>query len=258
MTVKLLPVVTIHGVSVGGDFDNIGYSAPLEAALREFAEASGLRDVMLTVHELLWADLAQSYATAAANRTGHGEILSEFTHLMGADYALDVLAYSQLGVKGKIQAHIRRALAKLPGPYVLALHSMGTVVGLDAYTDMIESDPGEAEKVAGILTFGSPLGIDLPSTADFVGYTDRSERLERMTSKGQLPATPWINLYDKQDVIVSGTLGEVKQDPLERFAGYQRLGVVDLEVNSGWYHDAHTSYWGNAMLAQQLLGLISP
>jgi len=147
-------------------------------------------------------------------------------------------------VQDEIRARMIKALqegAGNPGPHVVVSHSMGTVIAYDCLKRV-----AGAPVVDGLLTIGSPLGIDevqdklRPEWSRKDGYPSEKVR-------GR-----WVNIYDHLDPVAGF-------DP--NFANDYRLGgdakVEDInEQNYGsWRHDI-TKYMRGPKLRQALRELL--
>jgi hypothetical protein len=152
------------------------------------------------------------------------------------------------GATYKVQDEIRRRMiealqegAKQPGPHVVFSHSMGTVIAYDCLKRV-----AEASVVDGLITVGSPLGIDevqdklRPEWSRDNGFPSEKVR-------GR-----WVNIYDKLDPVAGF-------DPL--FANDYRRGgkptVEDInEQNHGaWRHNI-SKYLMGAQLRDRLRQLL--
>lgn len=117
--------------------------------------------------------------------------------------------------------------AQQPGPHLLVSHSMGTVIAYDCLT-RVASCP----VVDGLMTIGSPLGID-----------EVQDQLCPVGTTGRFPAAnafpkrvtgSWVNVYDLLDP-VTGLDGDIANDFLRQ--GSPAITVI-REANWGtWRHD---------------------
>jgi hypothetical protein len=133
------------------------------------------------------------------------------------------------GESYRVQDEIRRRFvqalregAQQPGPHVVVAHSMGTVIAYDCLKRVPDCPP-----VAGLMTIGSPLGLDEIQDKLQPGWT-RDDGFPAKVS------ADWVNVYDRLDPVAG-------LDP--RFANdYRRAGVERVEDvyqrNSGaWRHN---------------------
>lgn len=152
------------------------------------------------------------------------------------------------GVTYLVRDEIRRRLvealgegARRPPPHVLVSHSMGTVIAYDCLK-RAEECPG----VDGLMTIGSPLGLDEIQDKLRPGWS-REDGFPRERLSGA-----WINVFDALDP-VAGFDPRLSDD-------YRRRGVAAVEdlneQNWGrWRHDI-TKYLGGAELRRRLEALL--
>lgn len=165
-------------------------------------------------------------------------------------YLFNVRHSPRAGYSYQVQDEIRNRTIKAlqegaarPGPHIVVSHSMGTVIAYDCLKRV-----GDAPAVDGLITIGSPLGIDevqdklKPEWSRDNGFPHEKVR------------GPWINVYDTLDPVAGF-------DP--KFANdYRKNGdrvVEDInEQNHGsWRHDI-SKYLGGAQMRgklRELLGL---
>jgi pimeloyl-ACP methyl ester carboxylesterase len=147
----------------------------------------------------------------------------------------------------KVQEEIRRRfLAALNAsdvsrPHVVVSHSMGTVIAYDCLKRV-----SDCPKVDGLITLGSPLGID-----------EIQDKLRPEWSRddgfpGEKVGGSWINVYDCLDVVCG---------PDPKFGNDYRRGaksaVEDVEVSNdgAWRHSA-TKYYRQPAVRRALRRLI--
>ncbi len=163
-------------------------------------------------------------------------------------YLFNVEFSPRPGTTYMVQDEIRRRMldalqrgAKKPGPHVVVSHSMGTVIAYDCLKRV-----GGTPPVDGLMTIGSPLGLDEIQDKLAPEWT-RNDGFPSQKVRGD-----WINVYDTLDP-VAGFDPIVADD-------YRRSGrdvVVDMnEENYGpWRHDI-SKYLHGALLRQKLSGLL--
>lgn len=160
----------------------------------------------------------------------------EFSPRLGASYQV------QEEIRTRFLAALKEG-AKQPGPHIVVSHSMGTVIAYDCLKRLTE-----CPRVDGLITLGSPLGID-----------EIQDQLQpEWTRHDGFPsarvAGKWINIYDHLDPVVG-------LDPV--FGNdYRRNGepaVTDInEQNWGaWRHDVTKYLSGPQFRAHlaEMLGL---
>jgi hypothetical protein len=149
-------------------------------------------------------------------------------------------------VQDEIRGRMIRALqegAARPGPHVVVSHSMGTVIAYDCLERV-----GDAPAVDGLMTVGSPLGLD-----------EIQDKLQPEWSRADGFPLPrlrgrWVNVFDHLDPVAAF-------DP--RLANDYRQGgrevVDDLNENNygAWRHDIGKYMAGAGLRGKlrQLLGL---
>lgn len=167
-------------------------------------------------------------------------------------YLFNVQFSPREGKTFRVQDEIRRRFldaviegSKKPGPHIVVSHSMGTVIAYDCLKRVTE-----CPRVDGLMTIGSPLGIDEVQDKLKPGWS-RKDGFPHERVQGH-----WINIYDRFDPVAGF-------DP--NFANDYRRGdeqiVRDInEQNSGkWRHNI-SKYLGGAKLRgamRELLGLSS-
>lgn len=145
-------------------------------------------------------------------------------------------------IRGRMVAALKEGAAK-PGPHVVVSHSMGTVIAYDCLKRV-----GDAPAVDGLMTIGSPLGID-EIQDKLRPQWSRDDGFPHEKVRGR-----WVNVFDQLDPVAGF-------DP--RFANDYRRGgrrtIEDVnEQSSGrWRHDI-SKYLAGAQLrarVREMLGL---
>ncbi|MEA2690746.1 MAG: hypothetical protein QOJ16_133 [Acidobacteriota bacterium] len=154
------------------------------------------------------------------------------------------------GTTYKVQDEIRDRMIKglqegaaRPGPHVVVSHSMGTVIAYDCLKRV-----AEAPVVDGLMTIGSPLGID-----------EVQDKLKPEWSRDDgFPAAKvrgeWFNVYDKLDPVAGF-------DPIfandYRRGGRQAVHDVNEQNRGAWRHDISKYLSGPQLRGKlrELLGL---
>lgn len=141
-------------------------------------------------------------------------------------------------VRTEIRRRVQQSLvdgAKSGAPHVIVSHSMGTVIAYDNLQRV-----AECPAVDGLITIGSPLGID-----------EIQDQLSPEWSRHDgfpVKTKSWINIYDRLDPVAG-------LDPLI-MNDYQRRGsdaVVDInEQNWGTWRHSITKYLAGDQLREQL------
>ena len=122
-------------------------------------------------------------------------------------------------------------------PHVVVAHSMGTVIAYDCLKRV-----AECPAVDGLITIGSPLGLDEVQDKLQPGWS-RADGFPSAKVSGD-----WVNLYDSLDPVCG-------LDP--RFANDYGLAgaptVIDVEVtNGGWWRHSATKYLRQAKFSSAL------
>lgn len=272
-------IVAVHGITAGGNAANTGYGAVESAAIKRHLK--GLGNFNIPVVEALWADEAQRFMSAhvladaqamVLNAIG-GRVLGTVSKVLSwfgaptlpevADMVADVFIYDGITrmnrIKKVVLAQILAARAASGRGVILHGNSLGSVVGLDIISDLIEAGqigadvPRKDWPIRGFLSTGSPLAVDVPFVT---GYVNRANRLKQLLP-ARLAGFPWFNLYDANDPVASGNLFGLASDPslLARMRGYRMLRLTDLSPDSGFHIRAHTGYWGHPTVAQHVVAL---
>jgi hypothetical protein len=143
-------------------------------------------------------------------------------------------------IRGRMIEELKKGAAR-PGPHIVVSHSMGTVIAYDCLKRV-----QDAPRVDGLMTIGSPLGLDEIQDKLHPEWTrDTGFPFEKVQGG-------WVNVYDKLDP-VAGFDPNLAND-------YRRDGkpaVDDLnEQNYGsWRHDI-SKYLRGQNLREKLRGLL--
>lgn len=254
-------LLTLHGITNGGDDERRGYSQPLVNALTRWGRPL-LDDATWTpdVTEILYASLLQRCARASG-------LSGRLPGVPAAleDYALDVVVYAGRGCRELVMTRVSAQIHSAGPGRVLLAHSLGSVVAIDLLMDWLRSGAISSAKprhqwpIAGLVTIGSPLGIDVPF-ASGAGFLDRAAAAQGVP--GAPPDFRWINIADPQDVVVTGArLGKTPDlsdtDYAHGYPGYACLGCEQWpDIDCGGYLDSHGGYWHHPTTAQACLTLM--
>jgi hypothetical protein len=143
-------------------------------------------------------------------------------------------------IRGRTIKALQEGAAK-PGPHVVVSHSMGTVIAYDCLKRV-----AAAPRVDGLMTVGSPLGLDEIQDKLHPEWTpDNGFPFEKVSGG-------WVNVYDKLDPVAGF-------DPIlgNDYRKDKNKAVDDLnEQNYGsWRHDI-TKYLHGQHLREKLRGLL--
>ena len=145
-----------------------------------------------------------------------------------------------LWIRGRMIAELKKGAAQ-PGPHIVVSHSMGTVIAYDCLKRV-----KDAPVVDGLMTIGSPLGLDEVQDKLRPEWTrDNGFPFEKVQGV-------WSNVYDKLDP-VAGFDPNLAND----FRRDAKTVVDDLnEQNYGsWRHDI-SKYMRGQHLREKLRGLL--
>lgn len=142
-------------------------------------------------------------------------------------------------------------------PLIIISHSLGTVYAFDVINEMLITHPHDGTDhnnwlVDTLITMGSPLGLIL--------FNSRADRLIEFDN-ANMPF-PWLNYWDKNDPIVSGSLfvdGDTSKitDIYDTVCNTQGWCLLDVEVDTGkkWM-DSHHGYWDSDTVGTDLVNII--
>lgn len=251
----MLGLTCVHGISAGGDAARAGYEDPVRAGVQVLGRHLFGADFTPDVQAVAWASAAQANAPPS---------LLDGLPFVGwfKDYLDDVITY--LANPEPIRSRVRSELARCGGPgRVVLAHSLGTVILFDLVLEALDKDA--PLPCSGLVTIGSPLGVELDLVLEDLGdklppevlqaFTDRSERARWVQPP---PAGwSWVNLVDPDDVVTTG-IKLFNPPDLGDFAGYSRMGVEHRpDIQTGNLLSAHGGYWDSEVVHHECLELIS-
>lgn len=257
---KRLVVAIIHGIAS----EDKHYSTEFKHRVVEHYLKGDRKNRMeddLLFHEIYWGDLIQDVNEELLQRLDYrNELTYTSVRQLFIDFMNLALAYNNSSDSGLYQAihnRIADSMKKLSAhrhvdadntPVVLLAHSFGSVIMSHYIQDLRSADSSNDkvanmsnverfETLAGLITFGSPLGIydslteRLPAPIEKTGHKLDSELKERVK---------WLNFYDKDD-IVAYPMKSISDD-------YNKAVSADHEINVGsaatsWNPACHTGYW---------------
>ena len=151
---------------------------------------------------------------------------------------------SPFKVQEEIRGRFQRALAEVQtdGPHVVVSHSMGTVIAYDCLKRL-----PECAKVDGLMTLGSPLGID-----------EIQDKLAPEWTRGdgfphERVAHEWVNVFDRLDV-VCGLDPQLAND--YRLGGANKVTDIEVSNDGAWRHSA-TKYYKQPAVRKALRQLLA-
>lgn len=157
-------------------------------------------------------------------------------------YLFDVEFSPRPGTNYRVQQEIRRrfvdALKGAPSaPHIVVSHSMGTLIAYDCLKRVVD-----CPAVDGLITLGSPLGIDELQDCFKPEWT-REDGFPRDKLNER-----WVNIYDHLDV-VCGADPKFAND--FRTGGVDRIEDVSID-NDGWWRHSLVKYFGQSKLRETL------
>ena len=157
-------------------------------------------------------------------------------------YLFNAASKPRLGSAFNVQEEIRRRFVRAieigkakPGPHIVISHSMGTVIAYDCLKRVKECPP-----IDGLITIGSPLGIDeiqdkfKPEWTRRDGFPSNNVR------------TTWLNIYDPLDAV------SILDSAISNDFKKKNVSVIEdiPQSNSGvWRHDVEKYLMGSEVSA---------
>ena len=152
------------------------------------------------------------------------------------------------GATYQVQDEIRRRMIKAlqdgaskPPPHIVVSHSMGTVIAYDCLKRV-----GGCPAVDGLMTIGSPLGIDEVQDKFHPEWT-RADGFPAATLRGG-----WVNVYDTLDPVTAFD-GNIAND--FKKGGAEIIEVINEQNWGTWRHNI-TKYLNGSKLRKALTQLI--
>jgi hypothetical protein len=163
-------------------------------------------------------------------------------YLFNVQYAArpDAPCYVQDEIRDRMITALQDGAARTP-PHIVVSHSMGTVIAYDCLMRV-----GAAPKVDGLMTIGSPLGLD-----------EIQDKLRPEWSRPDgFPVDKvrggWVNVYDSFDP-VAGFDPKLAND--YRRGGANAVDDVNEQSHGAWRHDIG-KYLSGSQLRDKLRGLL--
>jgi hypothetical protein len=266
-------ILAVHGVQTGTD-DDIDSQQKIEKLTNNALARSHIERDFESIG-FYYEDInnkAQKFYQLLAKAITSGKPLVGAALKQIIDLAGDVVTASANTSTAK---KIRRKLAKKilesydsGNKLIIVAHSLGTVYALDTICELINTDglfngdDRASWPVQGLVTMGSPLGLDL----DILGQVIFAKR-SIATINAQYQVLPWHNFFNRLDPVVSGNVfgSPVKisgsRGPVERRYGtdtsHSQWMLRGHAVTSGkqWLL-AHTAYWNNPRIGDRLVDML--
>lgn len=144
-------------------------------------------------------------------------------------------------VQEEIRSRVLKKLNEVESDlHIVIAHSMGSVIMYDCLKRVFD-----CPKINGLMTIGSPLGIDEIQDMLKPEWTSQNGFPEKLDGK-------WVNVYDKFDP-VTGFDGNIANDYL--FEGQKVIQVINEQNQGPWRHNI-TNYLGKPKLREALINLL--
>ncbi len=271
---KPAEVLVVHGVQTGSSAD-----VDCDAKVRRIVErnlASSHLEREFGVSSYVYEDVnddAVRFYELLAQAILSGQPLAGAALGTAIDLVGDVVIAAAGGsTAGRIREGLRAGIMaayEAGRQLVVVAHSLGTVYALDVVNgligedDVFVGDERDSWPVQGLVTMGSPLGleIDLGPIEIF-----ESRRIETLPD-AEFEVFPWHNYFNALDPVVSGRVFgapvEVRgsRGPVERRYGREtdaaRWLLQGHRITSGrqWLL-AHTAYWKNPRIGGKIVDLL--
>jgi hypothetical protein len=260
-------IVVAHGVQLGTDRDLLQFRE-VESAVRQTLTVHGLVKEFTAV-QFAYEDINDQAQTAAAlvlraltaEQPLLGDLLTKVLDIVGdvAVAALDTEAAKQ--IRSALRAQILAGY-KEGRPQLLIAHSLGSVYALDVLCELMaeaeyfEGDDRTTWPVHGLVTLGSPLGLEL----------FRRNRLPLLRNH-EFAAFRWENYWSRLDPVVSGHVFGRPSTPAADFRGPVEARFRAAK-GQGWnlspnvtatgtqWVMAHTAYWKDPKVADEIIQML--
>ncbi len=127
------------------------------------------------------------------------------------------------------------------GPHIVVAHSMGTMIAYDCLQRV-----AECPAIDGLMTLGSPLGIDEVQDCNKPEWT-RADGFPAKKLQGR-----WVNVFDRLDVVCAADprlAGDFKH------RGTERIEDIGVSNEGAWRHSI-VKYLGQARVRETLASLL--
>ena len=267
-------ILAVHGVQVGTD-KKITSDDKIRTLVTKSLAASHL-DKKFAVSGFFYEDInddAQKFYQLIGSAITNGKPLVGKLLKTVIDLAGDVVtAAKNTSTAKKIRNKLRKQILesfKTGNQLVVVSHSLGTVYALDVVNELIRTDGffnGDDRNtwpVQGLVTMGSPLGLDL----DLGGIKIFEKRKIETIQNADFRVMRWHNFFNRLDPVVSGNVFgkpiELKgaKGPVEKRYGadvmashWSLQGHVVVSKNQ-WLL-SHTAYWKNPRIGDRLVDIL--
>lgn len=267
-------VLVVHGVQAGSDSDVESRTQIRKLIDRSLAKSHLQRD--FEVAGFFYEDIndrAQRFYRTIGRALTRGEPLAGRALALVIDLFGDVVsAAADTGTAGEIRAGLRSAIVEAyrqRRQLVLVAHSLGSFYALAVLGELMKTnnyfdgDDRATWPVQGLVTLGSPLGLDVR-----IGDLRVFDKLAIAPVRGaDFEVFPWHNYFNRLDPVVSGRLFgnpisvSAGRGPVEKRYGDDTDAAHWLlrghAVTSGkqWLF-AHTAYWRNSKIGDRLVDML--
>ena len=267
-------ILAVHGVQTGKDED-IDADQKIQKLVKKNLELSHLTrefEVSQYLYEGI-NDKAQAFYKTLAKIVLSGVPLAGTALSTTIDLVGDVVtAAEDTSTAGKIRKGLReQVLSSYDAGHQLVIvsHSLGTLYALDVVSELIRDDnfflgdDRNSWPIQGLVTMGSPLGLEL----DVLGAKIFERRQINPVERAQFEVFPWHNFYNSKDPIVSGNVFGSPVTIVGAGGPVERRYGVEAGA-SGWLLQghrvmsgkqwllAHVAYWHNPRVGGKLVDLL--
>lgn len=267
-------ILVVHGVQTGED-KNIESDRQIRALINQALSENHVEREFLVkgyFYEDINDDAQQFYKYLSRALTGGNPLTGKALNTV-IDLAGDVVtAARNTSTAHKIRKGLKQAILdsyKARCQLIVVAHSLGTIYSLDVINELIDGkryyhgDDISTWPVRGLITMGSPLGLDL----EIKGVPIFEKRKISNIQGADYSLFPWHNYYNRLDPIVSGNIFGAPVDvegakgPVERRYGPSIITSNWLlrphVVTSGsQWMSAHTAYWSNPSIGDRILNIL--
>lgn len=267
-------ILAVHGVQVGEDKDITSDDSIRKLVTKSLSNSH--IDRKFEASGFFYEDInddAQKYYQLLSSAITKGKPLVGRALKLFIDVSGDVVTIAKnTSTAKKIRNKLRKQILESYNnghQLVMVAHSLGTIYALDVINELIRNnnyfsgDDRTTWPVQGLVTMGSPLGLEL----DIAGLKIFEKRKISPIQNAEIEVLPWHNYFNRHDPIVSGNVFGKPIDlkgakgPVEkRYGADTKKNQWLLQghaVTSGnqWVR-AHTAYWKNPKIGDQLVSML--
>ncbi len=256
-------VIVIHGVQTGDNDDQNQHIAIRKLIEQRKGQLPLNFETEMFRYEDVNDDALQLFKQAAgaiANTPINGVIAKNIIDLVG-----DVVLSLQNGsaahaIRERLRSQILETFEQ-GNPCYLVAHSLGSIYAFDVVNELIAQpdifirSSRKSWPVQGLMTLGSPIGLDMFSARGRQKVTEFGEGNKWFR---------WVNMWDRTDPVVSGNIFGSQLEKYDVAEKYQTNSTTqgwvirDNAVDTGkvWLM-AHTAYWDHAIVGDALVELVA-